>query len=549
MHAERPLPARHVIDAQLRLVLDVFLHHDRRTRPQAQPGPDATTGNTPVSRPGAPPRSAGAVPSTTTRRPCSKAAARAGSVLTIVPGTAICAAVGAQAGSAAQAGARRRPRRRPRRAEQRPPARTRGAGRRLAGGPAIAGSGLRREVPVPGHGRCQPPAVQADDGRAGSAAGPPRQPVRVQRGRAGTPARRSSVRTAANSASSTRPASRIHGTGAGGVPASDGRGPADGGGRGTARRPPEVEHIAASGQLAQEIAMASVGGVPITQDSGRVRQQVVGRGQQPPRGGRRRRGGRAPAGRLAGAAPGPPRARSRELLGAISPAQRISSSSAMASSVASSPSRVHVPEVAARPVSRSSTSSTPMHSPPPTSGAAMMLRGTYPVESAASRANSGLAATSSMSSGWPYIATQPAMPVPAGNRVPTAVLALSRDGLEDQVAGVRVDEEHRGGRRAVDDAGPPRRWSAAAAEVAAAPDVLGALRDACSVATSSHPSVAGHVLGGQVEDGLELERREHGCLLRISARWPAMCGAAKLLPVLTVSRPPGQATGTRTPRA
>ena len=127
--------------------------------------------------------------------------------------------------------------------------------------------------------------------------------------------------------------------------------------------------------------------------------------------------------------------------------------------------------------------------------------------------------------------TQPAMP--GAGREPLADRArraLARDRLEDELVRVLVEEEDRGRARARRSRAPPRRSTAAArggpprrASTPAATAarrlvvVIGLLRD---------------VVGGQVEDALELERRQlRDACARTSAQMPDMCGVAKLFPV------------------
>ena len=54
---------------------------------------------------------------------------------------------------------------------------------------------------------------------------------------------------------------------------------------------------------------------------------------------------------------------------------------------------------------------------------------------------------------------------------------------------------------------------------------------------------------GRGQDRLHLERRGRGCFARMSAAYPATCGAANELPVATIRPPSRQATSTSTPWA
>ncbi len=65
------------------------------------------------------------------------------------------------------------------------------------------------------------------------------------------------------------------------------------------------------------------------------------------------------------------------------------------------------------------TSITPIQPSAPTIGAAIMQVGMCPVDRAVSSEKAGLAARSSTIMHWPDCSTQPATPVPAGNRMPS----------------------------------------------------------------------------------------------------------------------------------
>ena len=155
--------------------------------------------------------------------------------------------------------------------------------------------------------------------------------------------------------------------------------------------------------------------------------------------------------RRSGRAPRPRRLRSSSTVRAAR--AFCSRSSAIAASFANRPSSSISASENAACCGRSSTSSTPSVRSSCSSGTAIRPFGTKPVDSAASRAKRGSLSSSSTTSGWRVTSTQPAMPVLEGKRWPTSSLgALAGDGLEHQLVGLLVEQEHRRGAGAEDRA-------------------------------------------------------------------------------------------------
>ena len=204
----------------------------------------------------------------------------------------------------------------------------------------------------------------------------------------------------------------------------------------------------------------------------------------------RRRAARPRAGRRPSRAARRPRARRRPPARSSSAFRAFSRrSTAIAAWCAKSPRSSISCRVNSVCSGRSRTDRTPSAPSSWRSGAAISPFGTYPVPSATSLANRGSLPTSSMTRGVRVASTQPAMPVPAGKRVPRSVSSPSPTTASNTSSSVSSS------RSRIDDALAPKieRATSTIAERSARNDSSEPTTPAATAARRSGCSVTSHL--------------------------------------------------------